>query len=429
MLSLLIHITNKKGNNMKLTKILLIAILTAVLVVGMSSCSKKAEGPIKVGVLLPLTGSKANFGEMEKNSFDLALTKINAARKAKGQNPIEFVYEDDTGKPDVGRAAAEKLINVNKVPLLAGGYSSSVTFAAAAVAQQYRTPFLVNTGSVDKITQPEDFNLTTNDGAKFYIYRLNPPVSEYASGLEGMLAKIVKPETVYIIHENTTFGTKGAKAFQKSADKLGIKVLGVESYSSGTIDFKPLLSNAKKIKPDMMYMISYVMDAAMIMKQAREINFMPKLFVGAGAGYTMPAFKENAGVASKKVISATLWHQTLPIEGAKEYFANYVKTYGGDGPDYHGAEAYSSAIVINDVLNRCDGKYDSETIKKALDATDMMTPFGPVKFTAYGKKIHQNRMQTYVVQWIDGSLKLVWPEDLANAKLAYPIDWKKVWSK
>ncbi len=45
----------------------------------------------------------------------------------------------------------------------------------------------------------------------------------------------------------------------------------------------------------MVYMISYVMDAALLMKQAREINFTPKLFVGAGAGYTMPAFKENAG--------------------------------------------------------------------------------------------------------------------------------------
>lgn len=404
-----------------------ILVLSAILI--LFSCSKKGGDKITVGVMLPLTGSQANFGEMEKKSFDLALTQINADRAKKGEALIEFAYEDDTGKPDVGRAAAEKLINVNKVPLLAGGYSSSVTFAAAAVAQQYRTPFLVNTGSVDKITEPEAFNLTTEDGDKFYIYRLNPPVSEYASGLEGLLAKDVQPKSVYIIHENTTFGTKGAKSFAKTADKLGIKVLGLESYSSGTVDFKPLLSNAKKLKPEMMYMISYVMDAALLMKQSREINFTPNLFVGAGAGYTMPAFKENAGVASKNVVSATLWHQTLPIEGATKYFDDYVATYGGDGPDYHGAEAFASAYVIDDVLRRCDGKYDKESIKKALDATNMMTVFGPVKFTAYGKKIHQNQMQTYVVQWIDGELKLIWPEDLANAKFAYPIDWAKVWAE
>ncbi|HHJ53760.1 MAG TPA: ABC transporter substrate-binding protein [Caldithrix abyssi] len=395
-----------------------------------NSCAKKETGPIKVGVLLPLTGSKAKFGEMEKNSFELAMEKINAQRKEKGQRLIQLVYEDDTGKPEVGRAAMEKLINVDKVVMVTGGYSSSVTFTAAAVAQQYRTPFLVNTGSVDKITEPESFNLTTNDGDKFYIYRLNPPVSEYASGLEGLLAEVVKPKSVFIIHENTTFGTKGAKAFQKSADRLGIKVLGVESYSSGTVDFKPLLSNAKKAKPELMYMISYVMDAAQIMKQARELRFTsPKLFVGAGAGYTMPAFKENAGVASERVVSATLWHQVLPIPGAKEFFDDYVKKYGGDGPDYHGAEAYAAAQVVNDVLTRCNGKYDKETIKKALDATDLMTVFGPVKFTSYGKKIHQNKMNTYVVQWIDGELKLVWPKDLANAEFSYPINWAKLWAK
>jgi branched-chain amino acid transport system substrate-binding protein len=405
---------------------LLIALLSVSFLFSFNGCSKKDNGPIKIGVILPLTGSKAKFGAMEKNSYELAKAEINAKGGINGRK-IDFAYEDDTGKPDVGRAAAEKLINVDKVPMLAGGYSSSVTFAAAAVAQQYRTPFLVNTGSVDKITQPAAFNLTVNDGAKFYIYRMNPPVSEYASGLETLLSQVVKPASVFLIHENTTFGTKGAKSFAKTAAKLGIKVLGNESYSSGTVDFKPILLNAKKVKPDMVYMISYVMDAAMLMKQARELNFQPKLYVGAGAGFTMPAFKENAGKASEGVFSATLWHQTLPIPGAKEFFNNYVKKYGGDGPDYHGAEAYSAAYVVADVLKRCKGDYSKEKIKTALDATDMMTAFGPVKFTSYGEKIHQNKMTTYVVQWQDGSLKLVWPKNLANAPIVYPIDYKKIW--
>ena len=58
----------------------------------------------------------------------------------------------------------------------------------------------------------------------------------------------------------------------------------------------------------------------------------------------------------------------------------------------------------------------------------MMTIFGPVKFTAYGQKVHQNKMDTYVVQWIDGELKLIWPEALANAPYAYPIDWTQTWN-
>ncbi len=99
---------------MKLLK-LLTGVLITVLAVGLSSCGKTESGPIKIGVLLPLTGAQANFGEMEKNSYEMVKEKVNAAGGIKGRN-LEFVYEDDTGKPDVGRAGAEKLINVDKVP-------------------------------------------------------------------------------------------------------------------------------------------------------------------------------------------------------------------------------------------------------------------------------------------------------------------------
>ncbi len=404
----------------------LLFLISITLVFGIGGCGKKEAGPIQIGVLLPLTGSQANFGEMEKNSYEMVREKVNANGGINGRQ-LEFIYEDDTGKPDVGRAGAEKLINVNKVPLIAGGYSSSVTFAACAVAQQNRIPFLVNTGSVDKITEPDAFNLTTNDGDKFYIYRLNPAVSEYASGLESMLQQVVKPSSVYILHENTAFGTEGAASFKKTSEKLNIKVQDVKSYSAGAVDFKPLLQNAKKGSPDLVYMISYVMDAALLMKQSREIKAEPKLFVGAGAGFTMPAFKDNAGDASNGVVSTTLWHQSLPIKGATEYYDNYIKKYGGDGPDYHGAEAYAAAQVIVDLLNRTQ-EYTPENLKKGLDETDLMTVFGPVKFASYDKKIHQNKMDTYVVQWIDGTLKLIWPKELANAEFKFPINWDEMWN-
>jgi branched-chain amino acid transport system substrate-binding protein len=403
------------------------SVLSLLLLAGIMGCGHEKSGTVKIGVLLPLTGSQANFGEMEKNSFEMAKERVNADGGIKGRM-LEFVYEDDTGKPDVGRAGAEKLINVDNVPLITGGYSSSVTYAACAVAQQNRVPFLVNTGSVDEITEPKAFNLTPNDGDRFYIYRLNPPVSEYSSGLESLLTGVVHPSSVYIIHENTSFGTEGAASFKKTCGKLGINVLDVKSYSGGTVDFKPLLQNAKKAKPDVVYMISYVMDAALLMKQAREINFTPKLFIGAGAGYTMPAFKDNAGEAANGVISATLWHQSLPIPGALEYYDNYIRKYGGEGPDYHGAEAYAAGQVVAQILNSTDD-YSPEGLKKALDKVDLKTVFGPVKFTSYDSKIHQNKMNTYVVQWIDGSLKLVWPKDLANAEFEYPINWDVVWNK
>ena len=102
------------------------------------------------------------------------------------------------------------------------------------------------------------------------------------------------------------------------------------------------------------------------------------------------------------------------------------KTKFNKDTEYHGAEAYAAAYVIVDVLKRAKS-LGPDDIKQALKETDMMTVFGPVKFVAFDKKTNQNKVSTYVVQWQNGQLMLVWPQNLANAKYAYPVDWLKEW--
>jgi branched-chain amino acid transport system substrate-binding protein len=396
-----------------LQPIFLVLVAISVFAFMMPTMAASAD-TIKVGIVLPVTGPQAKFGEIEKQSFDMALEEINGAGGIKGKK-LEFLIEDDTGRPEVGRSVVEKLITKDKVVMLGGGYSSSVTYAVAGVAQQNRIPFLVNTGSADKITEK----------GWDYIFRLNPPVSEYASGVETFLAEVVKPKTAVILHENSLFGTKGAKSFAKTCEKLGIKVLMNEGYEHGGIDYKPVLIKVKQMNPDIVYMISYIMDASLIMRQSRELKLTPKLFVGGAAGFTLPEFTQNAGKASNYVVSATLWHQVLPLPGAMDYFERFKAKYNKD-TEYHGAEAYAAAYVIKDVLSRAKS-FSPEDIKQALSETRLMTVFGPVKFISYDKKTNQNKLTTYVVQWQDGELKLIWPKNLANAEYVYPVDWLKTW--
>jgi branched-chain amino acid transport system substrate-binding protein len=373
-----------------------------------------AQDTIKVGIILPLTGGQAAFGEIEKNSFEMALAKINEAGGINGKK-LELAFEDDTGKPDVARSAAEKLITKDKVVMLGGGYGSSETFAVAGVAQQSSIPFLVNTGSADKITS-QNWN---------YVFRLNPPASDYPQGLESFLAQVVKPKTAAILFEDSAFGSSSSKSFQAICNRLGIKVVMDEGYSKGGVDFKPLLVKVKEAKPDLVYMISYVMDAALLMSQSEELRITPKVFIGGGAGFTLPEFENNAGKAAQMVYSATLWYQTLPYPGAKEYHEEYVKKFGKE-TDYHGAEAYSAAFVIADALKRAKSMKPDD-IREALVTTKMMTAFGPVKFGKHGKMNNQNIVPTYLVQWINGKLELVWPENVATKHYVYPIDWEKIW--
>jgi len=373
-----------------------------------------AEEGIKVGIVLPTTGSLAKFGEIERDSFLMAQEEINAAGGINGKK-LDLLIEDTTGRPEVGRSVVEKLITKDKVVMIGGGYSSSVTYAAAGVCQQNRIPFLVNTGSADKITT----------SGWDYIFRLNPPVSKYAGAIESLLDEVIKPKTAAILYENSLFGTKGAQEFEKTCEKMGYKVLLKEGYEHGGIDFKPVLIQIKQANPDIVYMISYIMDASLLMKQAKELKLTPKMFIGGAAGFTLPEFKENAGVASEDVISATLWHEVLPFPGAMDFY-NKFKARFNKSVDYHGAEAYAACYVIADVLKRTKS-LKADDIKAALAATDMMTVFGPVKFTTWGKMKNQNKVETYVVQWLDGKLELVWPAELATKKFVYPVDWLKIW--
>ena len=171
-------------------------------------------------------------------------------------------------------------------------------------------------------------------------------------------------------------------------------------------------------------MISYVMDASLLMRQSMELDINPRLFVGGGAGFTLPEFYKNTGKTAEGVFSADLWIPTLPNPGAKEYYANYKKMYGKD-TEYHGAEAYSAMYVIADVLKRAKS-FSPEDIRQALAATDMMTAFGRVKFISYDKKINQNKLPVYLVQWIKGKLECVWPKEFATANYIFPHKaWKE----
>jgi len=387
-------------------------VVAAVLAVGFSGVARSAE-PIKVGVLLPLTGSMAKFGEIEKRSFEMALEEINAKGGVRGSR-IQLVFEDDTGKPEVGRSAMEKLISRDKVPVVTGGYSSAVTAATAPVAQQFKVPYVICTGSADDVTE-KGYN---------YVFRINPPASEYPNAVMSFLQSVAKVKTAAILYENTQFGQSSSKAFEKDCQAAGIKVLVKEGYQAGAIDFKPLLTKVKAANPEMIYMVSYVMDASLLMRQSKELGINPKLFVGGGAGFTLPEFAKSAGDAAEYVYSATLWVETLPFPGAKEYFNKFKKKYGSD-TEYHGAEAYAAMYVVADALKRAKSLSPAD-VRDALAKTDMKTAFGPVKFVSYGKKTQQNKLDTYVVQWQKGELEAVWPTNVATKKYVYPTPpWNK----
>ncbi len=364
--------------------------------------------PIKVGCIIPLTGPMAKFGEMDKKSYSIALEEINEAGGIGGR-PIEIIYEDNQGKPEVAMAAAEKLITRDKVPMIIGEYSSSCAFAVAGVCERYKTPFLNICGAADKITQQK----------WDYVFRMNPPASEYPSGFKEFLKEVGYPKTIAILFENTLFGTSSAKALRDWCKQEKIKVVMYEPYESGAIDFKPMLIKVKAKKPDILYMVSYIMDAILLIRQTKELDINPMAFVGGAAGFTMPSFLEGAGDAAEFVICITLWSPESGFPKAEDFYNEYEKRYGVF-PDYHGAEAYASLFIVADVLKRTKS-LDTEEIKRAFKETSLMTPFGLIEFENYQNFTNQNKMTTLLLQVQKGKYRLVWPKEIATSNYIYPI--------
>ncbi len=367
-----------------------------------------AADPLNLTIPLPLTGSNAKFGEIEKNSYEIAAEEINAKGGIKGRK-IVLSFEDSQGKPEISRGIAEKLIDVNKQPVVIGEYSSSCSKAIAAVANERKVPYLVVTGADDSITQ-QNYK---------YVFRMNPSNAYYAAGLISFLNQVVKPKSIAILYESSDFGTSGAEDMVKRAEKMGMKVLVNEKYEKGAVDFRPILTKLKATRPDVIYMVSYVMDASLLMKQIKELRIDAKLFAGGAAGFAIPEFIDNAKDAAEYVVTATLWSTQAKYPGAKE-FAEKYKAKHGDYPSYHGAEAYSALYVMKDVLQRAKS-VTPEDIRSAMKATNMVTAFGPIKFEDKEGYQNQNFMDTLVLQVIKGAHETIWPAKYASQKYLYPI--------
>jgi len=367
----------------------------------------------RFAIPLPLTGTNAKFGEIEKKSYEIAMEEINAAGGIKGRK-IALEFEDSQGKPEISRSIAEKLIDVKKQPVIFGEYSSSSSKAIAAVAEERKVPYLVVTGATDDITQ-QNYK---------YVFRMNPTNAYYAVGLLSLFKEVVKPKSIAILYESSDFGTSGAEDMAKQSEKFGMKVLVKEQYEKGAVDFRPILSKVKAARPDVIYMVSYVMDAALLMRQIKELRIDANLYAGGAAGFAIPEFIQNAKEASELVMTATLWSPQIKYPGAVEYAEKYKKRHG-DYPSYHGAEAYSALFVMKDVLARAKA-WAPDDIRVAMKATSMMTAFGPIKFEDKEGYTNQNFMDTLVMQVIKGKHETIWPQKYASAKYVYPIPkWRE----
>jgi branched-chain amino acid transport system substrate-binding protein len=393
------------------SKVLFYLFLISVVTVNLFvAAPAKAAEFLKIGVL---HSEKYTYAAMMKNSFEMALDAINKEGGIKGQ-PLELIYANDQGKRKPGEKAVKELIQKNEVVMLVGGYQSSNTIYMARMADKLDKPLLVCTAADDRITQRKWKN----------VYRLNPAAKGYTNGLEVFFLKKIKPKSMSIVYENSPYGTSSAMRMMWFCRGNDIDILAIQPYHKERLNqdyFQRVVNPIKEDPPDVIYMVSYLKDAAMLVKMIRAFKLNSLLCGGAG-GFTSQKFIDTVGDDANHLLTSTLWTSSLKYPGTKEYYNQYIEKYAMP-PDYHGAEAYSVLLVLADVLKRTDS-FRPESIRTALDNTDMVTPFGPIKFESYEKFERQNSLPTQVLQISNGRFECIWPEEHATSNFIPPIYWR-----
>lgn len=396
----------------------------SLLVIGLSAmalgktlgCKGGKGESLKVGIITSLTGPQAKFGEQQKYGYDLAIDEINAKGGVLGR-PIELVYKDDMGKSEEAMTAAEDLINRERVLAVMGSYTSGATLPMTGVMERGKTPLLCPCAAKDEITQQ----------GYTWIFRLNAPSSEYAKSMFDFLTEVIKPKSVAICFENTSFGASTARAARRLVDEYDLELTAYEPYEAKVTDFTPMLTKVKATTPDVLFAVSYLADAILIMRQSHQLDFNT-VAAGGAAGYTLPAFIEGAGEDAEYVFSATQWTKDVSWPGAKEFYSKFIERFKVE-PDYHAAETYAATWVLADALKRA-GSLDRRKVRDALAETNMNTIFGPVSFEDYGGYKNQNRHPMLVLQIRKGEFCTVWPREFATKEPIHPIPkWDERTSK
>jgi branched-chain amino acid transport system substrate-binding protein len=357
---------------------------------------------IKIGVINSVTGPEAPIGESLTNGYTLAVEDL----KAKGIQ-IDLVTEDDAGKPQIAMGSLEKLATRDGVSAIVGPYTSASSNAAARVAERSKIPLLIPAASKDEITK---------QGYK-YVFRTSAIVSWYAQVLLDAATTFGKPKSVFIVHENTDFGTSAARGANEIAKKMKLEVVGTEAYSAGSPDYRPTLSKIKAANPDLVFMVSYVADAILLMRQSRELGLKPMAFLGGGAGFTTSQFASEKSI-SEGVLSSTQWTPDVKWAGAAEWGARYKKKFGKTAT-YHAACAYESLRILGEIANKAGG--DREKIRAGLKAGKWDGILGEVQYADFDGFTNQNKHEMLVVQIQNGDFVTVFPKDLAKAKAVWPF--------
>lgn len=322
--------------------------LTGVLIAGMSFSIDAAE-PVVIGSISPLTGTNAVQGLDMKRGEQMALEEINAAGGICGR-PLKIIWEDTESSAKGGMDAVHKLVEINKVPLIIGAYSSGISLPTGQWTNSKKVIQIAEASTSPKLREigPYFFNIIGLDevmGTMLAAFALESGANTFAS-----------------ITVNNPFGIGIEIWTKKTIDNAGKKWLEAVRYDEKKTDYRAEIERLFAKKPEAVFFTSYGTESKLILKQAYEMGLKPSK--GWYADYPTMWSNEVIPISAEGILGLKIGKaRGVRLE---QYQAAYQKRYGkGAKQTAFGAYAYDATWVAALALSMT-GSTDTDKIAKAL---------------------------------------------------------------
>ena len=377
-----------------------------------------ADGEIKLGAVLPVTGKESKIGGAYKQATEFAVKEANDAggldvggKKLK----ISLTLLDDTSDAAKSAQLVEQLCAQQKVDAVIGGYGSHLVQAQSVVPERYGVPYISGGAGARGIY-----------GRSKWVFGTLSPVDVLSQTqmefLDSLVAagKLKKPLKIALVTENTEHGkdyAQGVHDFVKShPGEFSIAV--EESFELNAADVKPLLSRVQNAKTDLFMADAHLEDFIVMQRTYTQMGLYHQMLT-YGARGADPAARKALGPATDYIFASGWWSDLLPYPQVKAFNAKW-KAATGSEPQWYHATAYETVRVLLTAI-RSAGSLKPEAIRNALakaDLKDSILPGGELKFTATGQAV----LPFVVTQNKPGDkVDIVWPRESKTGEPVAPV--------
>ena len=357
-----------------------------------------AQDVIKIGVTQPLTGAFAASGNYVTEGARLAEAAINASGGVLGKK-IQLVVEDNKSNPTEAVATAEKLISKDKVPVMMGAWSSTLTLAVMPKLMEYKVPMLVETSSSGKIT------VSGNP----YIFRISPTSEMEAKAFAGYVKQLGIKKADFLA-TNNDFGLGASKEFAEMLKANGAQVGTVETMDPKATDFSAQLAKIKASGSDTLFVTTAVEQATLILKQAKEQQVKARI-ITTGGSVSPDQLIQQAGPAADGSLHLVFFTPWFPEavknpDVAKRFVAAWNAKGLPAGGLTEGFRGWDGLYTIVEGI-KAAGKAEPKAIQQALWGVKVKGINGDIAFIKQGparQESAQNVPSVYLVRIENGKV-------------------------